>query len=583
MKFASFISLFFLMLASNAQIASVSTDNPQRGAEVIIRYTPDTSSVFDLSDEVYVQWEMNTEDFRSEYIRKKMIREGDSFIYKLMIDPKASLYEFGFFTPTSWDRETELVIKLKDESGKFFRNANMALSNSLEGAQKERELYPDNYALDFQRWRRIMYASNQDSSKQVILSELESIKEFTDANLGKKRAKFSSESALYATTVGYLLLNDFENAFKNYDLLLSSYPGSNLIEKAHSSYSYYLFSASKEDPKFEERSQQFLFENPTSAIGKRLVWALDDSEKSREQLYNSTKYWMENEPDEVTHYYMHAKSLDNAIEKKRYLGLALNKLLDYDLSVTHYYSWRLGIPRHLVRIIEGYVDAKGYGEALGLIEMYESNSSKKNVKIFNLKGKSFQALHNYDDAFEAFLIAESMGDESAGESAIEVFEKLALDTAYEDFKEETLRRMFYEEEVELAPDFSVTDMDGNEYQLSELKGKVVVLNFWFIGCAPCIVEMPGLNELVAHYEGKDVVFIAFALDSQESLDTFLERKSFAYQVIPSARDQAELYGVSAYPTHVIIDKKGNIRSLLTGGSKERHKDLIPQIDNALKF
>ncbi len=53
----------------------------------------------------------------------------------------------------------------------------------------------------------------------------------------------------------------------------------------------------------------------------------------------------------------------------------------------------------------------------------------------------------------------------------------------------------------------------------------MVLNFWFIGCAPCRVEMPGLNQLVSEFKGKDVVFIAFATDAAEDLQTFLKEKS----------------------------------------------------------
>src|SRR5688572_27232831 len=49
------------------------------------------------------------------------------------------------------------------------------------------------------------------------------------------------------------------------------------------------------------------------------------------------------------------------------------------------------------------------------------------------------------------------------------------------------------------PDFSLTSIDGKQFQLSELKGKVIMLNFWFIACAPCVAEMPLLNQLVEEY------------------------------------------------------------------------------------
>ena len=53
---------------------------------------------------------------------------------------------------------------------------------------------------------------------------------------------------------------------------------------------------------------------------------------------------------------------------------------------------------------------------------------------------------------------------------------------------------------EPALDFIAKDLNGNIYKLSDFRGKVVVLNFWFTKCGPCVAEMPALNELVAFYK-----------------------------------------------------------------------------------
>jgi tetratricopeptide (TPR) repeat protein len=58
-----------------------------------------------------------------------------------------------------------------------------------------------------------------------------------------------------------------------------------------------------------------------------------------------------------------------------------------------------------------------------------------------------------------------------------------------------------------APDFSAIDLQGKTIRLADLKGKIVVINIWGIGCGPCIAEMPRLNELVKKYSNrKDIVF-----------------------------------------------------------------------------
>lgn len=73
--------------------------------------------------------------------------------------------------------------------------------------------------------------------------------------------------------------------------------------------------------------------------------------------------------------------------------------------------------------------------------------------------------------------------------------------------------------------FTVKALDGKTYDIAKLKGKAVVLNFWFIGCPPCRQEIPGLNTLVKEYAKKDVVFLALALDDEKSLNDFLKKNT----------------------------------------------------------
>ena len=110
-----------------------------------------------------------------------------------------------------------------------------------------------------------------------------------------------------------------------------------------------------------------------------------------------------------------------------------------------------------------------------------------------------------------------------------------------------------------APDFSITDMSGTEIRLSDLKGKVVVLNFWFTACYPCISEMPELNGLVEKFKDKEVVFIAPALEDSKKLNSFLAKHDFRYQIIPDAKKIHALYKIKAYPTHMVIDKNSIVR------------------------
>ncbi len=95
-----------------------------------------------------------------------------------------------------------------------------------------------------------------------------------------------------------------------------------------------------------------------------------------------------------------------------------------------------------------------------------------------------------------------------------------------------------------------------------------MLNFWFLGCPPCVAEVPELNKLVAEFKDKNVVFLALALDDEKALRSFLKEKEFKYQVVPNASDIIMgKYEVGIFPTHIILDAEGNIASELIGNKQ----------------
>jgi peroxiredoxin len=134
---------------------------------------------------------------------------------------------------------------------------------------------------------------------------------------------------------------------------------------------------------------------------------------------------------------------------------------------------------------------------------------------------------------------------------------------------------------EPAPGFDVRSLGGTDLRLADLKGKVVVLNFWFIACPPCRVEIPKLNQLVEEFRGADVVFIAFAPDSEDDLREFQETTAFEYHIIPNSTPVAESYGVTGAPTHILIDREGVIRSVRFGEVSNPKAELSRSINDLL--
>ncbi|QEM11736.1 peroxiredoxin family protein [Mucilaginibacter rubeus] len=131
-----------------------------------------------------------------------------------------------------------------------------------------------------------------------------------------------------------------------------------------------------------------------------------------------------------------------------------------------------------------------------------------------------------------------------------------------------------------ALDFTASDINGSPVSLSALKGKVVVVNFWFTNCPPCIAEMPDLNKLVDKYQGKDIVFLGLTFNDGKTVEKFLGAHQFRYQALVKANEAIAAYKIHNYPTHLVIDKKG-ILTAYYSASSDTFSLLSVEIDKSL--
>ena len=130
-----------------------------------------------------------------------------------------------------------------------------------------------------------------------------------------------------------------------------------------------------------------------------------------------------------------------------------------------------------------------------------------------------------------------------------------------------------------SPKYRFKSIDGEKYDSESLKGKIVVVNFWFTRCTPCIKEMPSLNKLVAKYKDReDIVFLAFALEEKPLLRNFLTQHTFDYKIRASSKVVAGKFSTKAYPTNVIIGKDGLIKEYLEGYAI----DIAEQLDQVIQ-
>ena len=110
-------------------------------------------------------------------------------------------------------------------------------------------------------------------------------------------------------------------------------------------------------------------------------------------------------------------------------------------------------------------------------------------------------------------------------------------------------------------------IDGSVKSFSDYKGKLLVINFWYINCGPCIVEMPYLNDLVDKYQNEDIQFLALSFDTIPDIKSFLNRTEFKYEHGSISRSMMYDFTPVA-PGHFIVDKEGVIRDIIVGAPRK---------------
>lgn len=117
-----------------------------------------------------------------------------------------------------------------------------------------------------------------------------------------------------------------------------------------------------------------------------------------------------------------------------------------------------------------------------------------------------------------------------------------------------------------APDFTLSDSKGVSVKLSDYKGRVVLLDFWATWCEGCKVEIPWYMEFQNRYKesGLSVVGVSMDEDGWKSVKPFLEEKKVNYPVVIGDWDLANLFGITALPVTLLIDRNGKIADLHVG-------------------
>ncbi|HIX96937.1 MAG TPA: TlpA family protein disulfide reductase [Candidatus Alistipes avistercoris] len=135
-----------------------------------------------------------------------------------------------------------------------------------------------------------------------------------------------------------------------------------------------------------------------------------------------------------------------------------------------------------------------------------------------------------------------------------------------------------------APDFSVALFDGSHLTLSELRGKVVLLNFWATWCPPCRQELTRVQkDLIDRFAGRDFLFLPVSRGEKRSdVAAFREQTGYTFPMgLDSTRTIYNRYATNFIPRNYLIDRDGRIITATIGYSPEEFDELIAAIERAL--
>ena len=133
-----------------------------------------------------------------------------------------------------------------------------------------------------------------------------------------------------------------------------------------------------------------------------------------------------------------------------------------------------------------------------------------------------------------------------------------------------------------APEWNLKTPDGKAVKLSELKGKVVVMDFWASWCGPCVAAMPSIQRI--HEKFKDKPVAVYGLNTGDNQDPakFMQSKGLTYNLLVKAESAGQAYAVSGIPAFFIVGQDGTLLYSAVGYSPSHEATMIEVITKALE-
>jgi peroxiredoxin len=134
-----------------------------------------------------------------------------------------------------------------------------------------------------------------------------------------------------------------------------------------------------------------------------------------------------------------------------------------------------------------------------------------------------------------------------------------------------------------APNFNLKDASGKDVKLADLKGKVVLVNFWATWCEGCQVEIPWFVEFQKEYASRGLVVVGISMDDDgwKSVKPWIKEKDVNYAIVIGNEGLGKQYGLVGMPLTALVDREGRIADVHNGivdktATEKRIRDLLQQ-------
>ena len=585
MRWALILVILIVALGC-ARTVSIEPDKPMWGKELIVTYDPsEGEALFSSSDDIYlVGWLYFADSLTHTW--SQMERSEDLFRSVILIPEGLAYAVFNFITPVGWDQNAQVGTMIFRPDGIPARGAYQwsmsrpyLVEDYIDRFVKELNLYPDNYAAYRDKWW-IAGAFAPESVSEIVKNDMETL-----TSKGEK----DRPDLLYALSYGYLMLGQEAESRAIVEKLLRLYPGTVYALSALNSYIYKTEEMEMDDARKAELKvliAQIIERYPQTDFAREYVQMLVCNDTlpltAIEAVFDG---WVRDESDNPMPYYVVANAYNCRNQKldraaaliTNAINLSLQGYLRFyeDISGRHSHRYLSWMHKSAAKISFKRED---YENALSNVKAAQDVTDMSDLTLPLLEAQILQKLGEDSLSFDSYRMAWRMGSDEASDFLEAAYLRgLGSLEGFQDF----LDMQPDNSDRKPAPDFKVTSLDGERFELSRLSGKVVVLNIWAIGCGPCRIEIPGLNQLVDTFKDQEVVFLGLAPDSENRLRRFLSNHPFHYIIVPSAMSTIRRFGAFGYPVHIVIDKRGLVSYKLFGGSKDRHENLLSLIEHLL--